>query len=245
MQLTLEGKTIDQLAIELIQAYYVPDKPFYGGFSGGVDSQCIYDLAERAEVKVDWYYNESPIDPLIIRDFIKTNYPKVKFQNHSQHFFSKHVLSQGLPRRKQRWCCALIKECGGEGRVKILGMRKEESRGRSGYNCFMSNPGSGHWLLPIVNWTDKDRWQYLSERGIKANPLYSMGFKRTGCVLCPNQSKNDVALSLKHFPTIVRLWRIAAEKYIHERTTNPKRKPLSKNTKYHTGEEYFNWWIKR
>ena len=63
MQLTFEGKTLNELAIELIRAYVNPNEPFYGGFSGGKDSVSLYDLGERAEVPINWYYNESPIEP--------------------------------------------------------------------------------------------------------------------------------------------------------------------------------------
>lgn len=241
MQLTFEGKTIDQLAIELIQAYTNPDMPLYGGFSGGIDSQIIYDLAQRAETPVEWYYNVSPIDPQLIRVFIKEKYPDVKWSYHARGFWNKHFMSNGFPMRNARWCCRIIKECGGEGRVKLLGMRKAESNGRSDYNCFMENPGGGHWLLPIVNWSDADRKQYIYERNITPNLLYSLGFKRTGCVLCPFQGKYDVQLSLKYFPEVVKLWRLACDRYIKERNNNPKRKDVT----WKTGEEYFKFCISR
>lgn len=241
MQLTFEGKTIDQLAIELIQAYEPPEG-YYGGFSGGADSQCIYDLTKRAGVKCEWHFNDSPIDTPVTREFIRINYPDVIFDNHAKGFFSSLFITNGLPLRTQRWCCRYIKECGGAGRVKILGMRKEESDTRSGYSCFMpSQPYDAKWLLPVINWTDKDRYQYLSERGIKTNPLYNMGFTRTGCVLCPNQNAGDVKLSLMYFPKIVNLWKHAADRYIKFRwETDTRKKPT-----FRTGEEYFNWWIKR
>ena len=148
-------------------------------------------------------------------------------------------MSNGFPLRKARWCCRIIKECGGEGRVKILGMRAEESNGRKGYKCFMGNPGGGHWLLPIINWTNADRWQYIYEREIKVNGLYKLGFNRTGCVLCPFQGKYDVQLSLKYFPKTVNLWKLAADRYIQKRIERGT--PMT----HKTGEEYFNWWIKR
>lgn len=244
------GMPIDELAIELIRAYSNPDKPFYGGFSGGVDSQCVYNLSERAGIKVDWYYNQSPIDPPQVPKFIKENYPDVKFQNFAQGFWGKHFMANGLPLRTQRWCCGLIKECGGLGRTKILGMRKEESQGRKGYKCFDDTlPKETSWLLPIINWTNDDRWQYLTEQGLTPNPLYKMGFNRTGCILCPFQGKIDVRLSLAYFPKIVNLWKLAANRYIKMRwerwsIEGGKNKRIKKPT-FKTGEEYFNWWISR
>ncbi|MDD4877320.1 MAG: phosphoadenosine phosphosulfate reductase family protein [Dehalococcoidales bacterium] len=241
MQLTFDGKTIDQLAIELIQAYNNSNEPYYGGFSGGKDSVVIYDLTKRANVPVDWHYNVSPIDSQEVRDFIKTYYPDVIWDKHAQGFFGKLFLTNGAPLRTQRWCCRVIKECGGEGRVKILGMRTEESNTRKHYKCFMDNPSGGNWLLPIVNWTTQDIWQYIAERDLPINPLYKLGFERIGCVLCPFAGKGDIKLQLHYFPKIVNAYKMACNRYIENRLTDPKRK----EPKHKTGEEYFNWCISR
>ena len=146
-----------------------------------------------------------------------------------------------MPLRTQRWCCGVIKECGGIGRVKLLGMRKAESVSRKDYSCFMPNPNGGSWLLPIVNWTTEQVWQYIGERQLRTNPLYKMGFTRTGCVLCPFAGKYDIQLQIKHFPKIVNAYKSACNRYIENRYNNPKRKVPT----FKTGEEYFNWAIKR
>ena len=245
MQLTFENKTIDQLAIELIQAYEPPEG-YYLGFSGGKDSVVIYDLTKRSGVKFQAYYNVSPIDPPQIHKFIKEYYPDVIWQYNAKNFWNKHVLSHGLPSRRHRWCCAIIKESGGgKDRTKIFGIRGAESSKRKGYKCFEKHGNIGYWLLPIHKWQDSDVWQYITERQLKVCSLYSAGFTRIGCVLCPFAGKEEIKQSMILFPKIVACWRRAAEAYIIERTTNPKRKPLREDTKYHTGEEYFNWWIKR
>ena len=242
MQLTFEDKTIDQLAIELIQAYSNPDEPYYGGFSGGKDSVVIEDLTKRANVPVKWYYNVSPIDSQEVRDFIKTNYPHVLWENHAQGFFGNLFLTHGMPLRTQRWCCGVIKECGGEGQVKILGMRTQESPTRKHYRCFMDNKdGKTSWLLPIVNWTTNDVWQYIAERNLPVNPLYKLGFERIGCVGCPFASKADIKLQLHYFPKIFNAYRLACNRYIRERQNNNKRKQPT----FKTGEEYFKWAISR
>lgn len=247
MQLTFENKTIDQLSIELIQAYEPPEG-YYLGFSGGKDSVVIYDLAKRSGVKFQAYYNVSPIDPPQIFSFIKENYPEVIWQYHAKNFWNKAVITNGLPLRWQRWCCRIIKECGGEGKVKILGMRAAESQKRSKYKCFepdLHTNDNGFRLLPILRWSDLDVWQYISERQLKVCSLYSEGFSRIGCVLCPFAGKDEIKLSMVKFPKIVNCWKRAAERYYLERTNNPKRKPFKEDSKFNNGEELFNWWIAR
>ncbi|MFA6307086.1 MAG: phosphoadenosine phosphosulfate reductase family protein [Patescibacteria group bacterium] len=240
MQLTFENKTIDQLAIELIQAYEPPEG-YYLGFSGGKDSVVIYDLTNRSGVKFQAYYNVSPIDPPQIRDFIKANYPEVIWENHAKNFWNVHVMRNGLPMRNARWCCRIIKECGGEGRTKILGMRGAESDKRKGYKCFQEQHGNGggYWLLPIHKWQDSDVWQYIYERKLEVCQLYSEGFTRIGCVLCPYAGKDEIKLSVSKFPKIVRLWQLACDNYIQKRIERGT--PITQKT----GEELFNWWIKR
>jgi len=237
MQLTFEGKPIDQLSIDVLQAYEPPEGYFLG-FSGGKDSVVIYDLAKRAGVKFLPTYNVSPIDPPQIYDFIKSKYSDVVWEYRAKGFWGKPFLSKGLPTRKQRWCCAVIKEGGGEGRIKILGMRQAESDRRKAYNCRMDNPGGGQWILPILNWSDADVWQYLYERELETCVLYKLGFTRIGCILCPFQGKKDYKMSLELFPKTVKLWKLAAERYVQVRIERGT--PMT----FKTGEEYFNWWVK-
>lgn len=240
MQLTFEGKTLDQLAIELIKAYE-PLEGYYLGFSGGKDSVVIYHLTERAKVKFDAHYNVSPIDPPQIRWFIKEWYPEIVWDYNARGFF-KNVLSQGPPMRTSRWCCKLIKEAGGQGRVKILGMRKAESNNRRRYKCFEEKPHQGKdtaWLLPILNWTDGDVWQYISEHNLATSALYRNGFKRIGCVLCPYHGRLETKLELELFPKIAQCWRLTCDRYFDKRIERGT--PLPWRTK----GEFWEWWISR
>ena len=242
MQLTFEGKTIDQLAIELIQAYY-PGHPYYLGNSSGKDSAVTEHLTMRAETPYESHYSVSPLDPPEVRLHLKEYYPNTIWDYNAKGFFTKHLMTHGLPVRKVRWCCSIIKESGGsEYPIKILGMRKAESNGRKQYKCFENHAKErGNWLLPILNWSDADVWQYISEYKLKINPLYKQGWKRIGCLFCPFAGRDEIKMSLAKYPRLANAWKEAATRYVNERNTNPKRKPIP----FETGEEYFNWWIKR
>ena len=241
MQIRLEdGMTIDEAAIKLIQAYEPPEG-YYLGFSGGKDSVVINHLAERARVKFTPVYNVSPIDPPQIYQFIKEHYPQVVWENNAKNFWNEHFMRNGLPSPRVRWCCRIIKESGGIGKTKILGMRKSESNKRSKYECFNARPKNTFHLLPILLWTDADIWQYIYENQLEVCSLYKNGFTRIGCILCPFEGKDKVKLSIQMFPKTIQNYKNACNRYITERNSNPKRKP----TAFKTGEEYFNWWIKR
>ena len=232
-QLNFDGKDKVEQAIELIQAYEPPEG-YYLAFSGGKDSTIIYDLAVKSGVKFDAHYCVSPIDPPQIFDFIKKNYPDVAWDYHARGFW-KLVAKNGLPLRQARWCCRYIKEAGGLGRVKMLGIRNSEGRGgrRRHAKCFegeIKHKGTFR-LSPIIGWDDSEVWEYLSSNDLETCELYQQGFTRVGCVLCPFDRKIKRAIEM--FPKTVRAWQRASERYWQTRIS-PKHK---------TAEEYFNWWV--
>ena len=63
---------------------------------------------------------------------------------------------------------------------------------------------------PIVDWTDKDVWEFLYHYGCKSNPLYEAtaenntykcrGCCRVGCIVCPMQSSKGMKADLIRYP---------------------------------------------
>ena len=249
-QLDMEsGLNKEDYAIQLLKTWE-PLEGYYLGFSGGVDSQIIYDLAKRAKVKFDAHYNVSPIDPPQVYKFIRDYYPDVIWDYHAKGFW-KLVVKNDLPLRIQRWCCRIIKEVGGDNRVVVVGNRADESTRRK-HQCFIDVPNiltikqKNHnrtILRPILKFTNFDRWQYMLKYKLVHNPLYDMGYERVGCVLCPYSSDKDK--QIKDFPKIVNLWKLACDKIVQsykDREYLTKRgKPMV--FKPQTGEELFNWWV--
>ena len=123
-----------EIAIKLLQAWEPPEG-YYLAFSGGKDSVVIYHLAVRAGVKFDAHYCVSPIDPPQIHQFIRENYPSVQWDYHARGFW-KTVVKKGLPMRQARWCCRVIKEAGGVGRIVVVGNRSSEGVNRKKQKCF-------------------------------------------------------------------------------------------------------------
>jgi phosphoadenosine phosphosulfate reductase len=238
-QLTLEtGLNKVEVAIELLRAWEPPDG-YYLAFSGGKDSVAIYDLATKAGVKFDAHYCVSPIDPPQIYKFIKEHYPDVIWDYHAKGFWQT-VVEKGLPRRQGRWCCQIIKEAGGIGRVVIVGNRRSEGTVRKNQKCFDHHRTKDkRFLRPILNFDDYDIWQYIKEKKLPYCSLYDEGFKRLGCVLCP--FTRDTEREMAYFPKIVECWKRASSHIVEKRLASGK----EYSRQFKTGEELFNWWISR
>ena len=121
-----------QTAMERLQAFEPPEG-YYLAFSGGKDSQCIYHLAEMAGVAFEAHYSVTTVDPPELVRFIKKEYPDVIWDKHYGkdgkpmsmfRLISEHTIP---PTRQNRYCCAELKETGGEGRVVVTGVRWAES----------------------------------------------------------------------------------------------------------------------
>ena len=244
MQLTLEGRTIDQEAIELLQVT-VGNHTAYATMSGGKDSVVEVDLVRRSGIKHELHYAVTGLDaPGTIR-FIRANYPECIFDRPKRTFW-RGVLIHGLPTRIARWCCAELKECYGHDRLVITGIRRDESTGRSHRNCTEQSylDKTKIFLHPIFSWSLNDVWQYIDERQLPHNPLYYENGKRItgrriGCIGCPMASVTQCKMELARNPGFERLYREYAERYVQARIARGT--PLTQKT----GEEYFNWWIKR
>lgn len=48
---------------------------------------------------------------------------------------------------------------------------------------------SKHICNPIVDWSDRDAWEYIRAEKIPLNPLYGQGYFRVGCVGYPMSGK--------------------------------------------------------
>lgn len=138
LQLTSDGQMVDkvEMAIRRLRAFE-PEEGYYVAFSGGKDSQCVYHLCKMAGVKFDAHYSVTSVDPPEVIRFIKKNYPDVHF-DHPRDKDGKIITMWTLipqkcfpPTRIARYCCEKLKECGGEGRLIVTGVRWAESARRA------------------------------------------------------------------------------------------------------------------
>lgn len=125
----------ERAAIEFLKAMERPEG-YYLAFSGGKDSCIIKHLADKAGVKYKAVYRVTSVDPPELVRFIKEKHPDVIREiPHDKEgkpitmwslIRKKHM----LPTRIARFCCADLKETGGDGMMTITGVRWAESSNR-------------------------------------------------------------------------------------------------------------------
>lgn len=239
--IALEEKIAD--GIQLLQEFessaleYSPDG-YYLCFSGGKDSVVVKDIAIRSGVKFTSNYSVTTIDPPELTRFIKHHHPDVIWHRPKVPMM-KMVEKKGLPIRTIRWCCALYKEQGGAGFVKVMGIRSAESPRRARAWQSVTQWGRGKnrsWVInPILSWTEKEIWQYIRLSKVAYCSLYDEGRKRIGCIGCP-MTKRDI--DFKKWPHMERLWRKAAYKRWDNLTDASRPCREFKNA-----DEWFDWWM--
>lgn len=125
-----------QESIDLLR-HFEPPEGYYGAFSGGKDSQATWHLMELAGVKHDDHMRLTGVDAPEVINFTKRYYPMVK-REHPHDKNGKPVTMWTLipahlmpPTRIVRYCCSELKETGGQGRLTVTGVRKQESVARA------------------------------------------------------------------------------------------------------------------
>lgn len=119
----------EKLAIKRLQTFEPLEEPYYLCYSGGKDSDVIRILADLAGVKRDIVNNHTTVDaPETVRYIrsipgVQISYPKLTM-------WDLIVKKRLPPTRLMRYCCEELKEHGGQGRVKITGVRWAESNAR-------------------------------------------------------------------------------------------------------------------
>lgn len=103
----------EKQAIECLKAYE-PEDGYYLAYSGGKDSDVILSLARQAGVKFETVHNLTSVDaPETVR-YIK-NQADVRIDMYDRSMWQL-IADKGIPpTRLTRYCCAELKERGGQG----------------------------------------------------------------------------------------------------------------------------------
>ncbi len=89
-------------------------------------------------------------------------------------------------------------------------------------------------ISPIINWTERDVWEFLNSNNIPHCSMYDEGYKRIGCILCPMSNRKQKIRDCKRFPHVRHKWIQTIQKLIDEGYINHN---------FQEAEFGFNWWI--
>ncbi len=210
------------------------DFGFHLAFSGGKDSQVIYELAKMAGVKFQAFFYKTSVDPPELLQFIKSNYPEVEWLKPEMTMFQLIYKKGILPLRMVRFCCEFLKERNGIDAVVATGIRADESKKRAERQEFEHSciKGKDKVLLhPILEWTKQDVLQFLSDRNIEMCSLYEIQ-ERIGCVGCP-MSPKAMRRDFERYPNFKRAYVNTVQKLMVEK---------GKYSEFESAEDVVDWW---
>ena len=169
------------------------------------------------------------------------------------------------PTRTVRYCCQVLKEQTTNGRYAATGVRWDESMRRAKRMPFEQRGTKGTkfsdetMLLtdnsenrrmtelcmqkksmivnPIIDWTNKDIWEYIHTEKIPVCELYQCGYTRVGCVGCP-MAGNRRYKEFRDFPAYKLNYIRAFDRMLSFRQAHG----VDTYT-WETGEDVFRWWM--
>lgn len=111
------------------------------------------------------------------------------------------------PLRAVRHCdlsVNIIRMLYGEETISLVLLRTEE-------HCQSAGTASVIQLKPIIDWTDKDVWDYIHKYNLPINPEYKTK-GRVGCIVCPKANLTHNADALIRYPKLIDAFIRAREK---------------------------------
>lgn len=181
----------------------------------------------------------------------------------------KLIPQMGIPpTRFRRYCCKILKENATKDEFITTGVRWAESSKRKNTrgvleisppdikkNIILNNDNDESRMLfetcalkgkrvcnPIIDWDDKDVWDYTSSEHIPINPLYSCGFDRVGCIGCPLASMKNRQRQFAIYPKYKDMYIAAFDRLIARRKFLGK-PPLLPKDNASSGEDLFHYWM--
>ena len=245
--------------------------------SGGKDSSVLVDLALKAKIPALIQHHHTTADaPETVR-FIREKFKKLEAEGYKAeitfpYYKGKRTSMWDLipqkqipPTRLVRYCCAVLKEYGGNNQMIATGVRWDESTKRQSRGIYetIANKKENRIILyndnderrqlfencaikakrvvnAIIDWSDNEIWDYISCEKLIVNPLYGCGWKRVGCIGCPMAGRKGRLFEFSEYPAYERLYRNAFERMLIARKNSGK--DNSEGT-WKTADDVFRWWM--
>jgi phosphoadenosine phosphosulfate reductase len=251
-----------KIAIDRLKSFE-PKDGYYLAFSGGKDSIVIKKLADLAGVKYDAHYSVTTVDPPELVRYIKKHHPETIFDRPEKTMWELIPEKRMPPTRIVRYCCDVLKERHGKGRVVVTGVRWAESNNRKANRHLVNIGQKGSakakvyntdndearrsvehcyqeqkvLVNPIIDWSDEDVWEFIHLHKLPYCELYDQGYTRLGCIGCPMAGGKAQENEFVKYPKYKDAYIRAFSRMIK------KRKKDGLETDWETGEEVLKWWV--
>ena len=238
-ELKNDDMKLEQNILEAIQ-FLKDNEPSEGyllGFSGGKDSQVIYELTKMSKVKFHAYFGLTSVDPPEVIKFVRDYYPEIEIKQSPITMFEL-IVKKGSgypPISRWRYCCRYLKEIY-VGHI-ITGIRASESVRRSKRNRIDYIKSNHIIYKPILNWSERDVWEFHKKFNLLHCELYDEGFTRIGCIGCPMKTLKQREADFIRYPNYYKAYIKAFDRML----INRKKSAYS----WHTGQDVMDWWLKR
>jgi phosphoadenosine phosphosulfate reductase len=176
------------------------NRPIAVSYSGGKDSLATLYLALDSGLRPPVIFIDTGLEFPETLDHVHSLIEDLGlelFEGRPISGFFENLEKFGPPGRDYRWCCKIcklgpttrvIEENFSNGVITLIGQRRFESDQRERKGAVWKNPWVPKQMgaSPVQNWTALDVWLYIFKKKAPYNPLYSRGFQRIGCWLCPS-----------------------------------------------------------
>lgn len=96
-------------------------------------------------------------------------------------------------------------------------------------------------LNPIIDWTEREVWDFIKAEKVPYCELYDEGFHRLGCIGCPMAQQHGREREFLRWPKYKRAYLRAFEKMLLERKRRGKYDPNARMGG--DPKSVFNWWM--
>jgi phosphoadenosine phosphosulfate reductase len=124
---------------------------------------------------------------------VKANYPKLNIEIKKPALTLEEQANQfgdELWKTNPNKCCEIrklvpLKETLTGAKAWISGLRRDQSETRQNTNFInKDNKFESVKICPLIHWTWKDVWRYVSKHNLTYNPLHDTGYPSIGCSHC-------------------------------------------------------------
>ncbi len=135
--------------------------------------QETYDLIAETEKKYNkkieiFFPKHEAVEKMINKHGINLFYESSELRKKCCHVRKLEPLSRALKPYKA-WIC---------------GLRREQAPTRSEVKVIDFDANGKIKINPLINWTEKEIWDYIKEYGVPYNKLHDRGFLSIGCACC-------------------------------------------------------------